>query len=152
MPTPTLHNPTLANPLPGSTQRDASLPLRDAATKPRLSASDRAATPPLAPTPPAVPALSGRRPAVEPTAPAPVYAEIWKDGIKVANIDTHGTITSFAGPPLAPPVGGAGGPWLAATRAAQVARAVGGEIRINGLVVDAGTAKMRVRLELAYGR
>jgi hypothetical protein len=147
--TPTLQSTTISNTPAGTAQREAALPTRDAAVAPPPPATKRDG-PPTAPT--EVLTLSSHRPTTEPTAPSPVYAEVWKDGLKVANIDTHGTVTSFSGP-VASPLGGAiGGPWLAAVRAAQVAQAVGGEIRINGLTVDAGTAKMRARLEVTYGR
>lgn len=150
--TPTLQTPTLTNAPPGTTQRDASLPARDAAATPQPAALNREAPPSAAPTSTDNLTLSGRHPAVDPAAPSPVYAEVWKDGVKVAAIDTHGTVTSFAGPVATPAGGASGGPWLAAVRAAQVAQAVGGEIRINGLTVDSGTLRTRARLELAYGK
>ena len=82
----------------------------------------------------------------------PVYAEIWKNGIKIASVDRDGIVTSLVGP-IAPALGGpTGGPLFAAIRAAQIAQSMGGELRSNGLTVDAGTLRNRVHLETTYGR
>jgi hypothetical protein len=84
------------------------------------------------------------------TADAVLYAEIWKDGRKVAQVDSHGRVTSFSGS-VAPAEGSSiGGPLRAALRATQVAQAVGGEIRVAGQVLDGATLSMRARLAQAY--
>lgn len=82
-------------------------------------------------------------------APAPVYAEIWKDGVKVAQVDIHGQVISASG--LAISGGGAlAGPLLAAQRAVQVAQQTGGEIRTAGQSLDSQTLLMRARLASTY--
>ena len=83
---------------------------------------------------------------------APVYAEIWKEGVKVAVVDTHGGVVGLNGF-VAPAEGtaGAGGAELAARRAAMIAHTVGGEIRTGGQVLDSQTLAMRTRLKAAYG-
>jgi hypothetical protein len=81
--------------------------------------------------------------------PAPVYAEIWKGAMKVAQVDIHGHVTSYSG--LVPSGGGGvGGPLLAAQRAVQVAQSIGGEIRTAGQALDGNTLLMRARLASAY--
>ncbi len=84
------------------------------------------------------------------SANAVLYAEIWKDGRKIASVDSHGKVTSFSG--IVPPAEGSsiGGPLRAAMRATQVAQSVGGEIRVAGQVIDATTLSMRARLAQAY--
>jgi hypothetical protein len=88
-------------------------------------------------------AISGRM-------PAPVYAEIWKGDIKVAQIDIHGQVQSFSG--LVASGGGASlaGPIQAAQRAIQVARMTGGEIRSAGQSLDSQTLLMRAKLANTY--
>ena len=83
--------------------------------------------------------------------PAPIYAEIWKGSIKVAQVDVHGHVTSFTG--MVAPGGGASvaGPLLAAQRAVQVAQQVGGEIRAAGQSLDSQTLVMRAKLASTYG-
>lgn len=81
---------------------------------------------------------------------APVIAEIWKDGLKVAQVDSQGGVTSFIG--LMPGgTGGGGGPLSATLRAAQIAQSIGGEIRVAGQVIDGATLAMRARLRQLYG-
>jgi hypothetical protein len=82
-------------------------------------------------------------------APAPVYAEIWKGAIKVAQVDIYGQVVSYSG---LVPAGGGGvaGPLLAAQRAIQVAQQTGGEIRAAGQALDNQTLMMRARLASAY--
>jgi hypothetical protein len=81
--------------------------------------------------------------------PAPVYAEIWKGSIKVAQVDIHGHVTSHSGM-VASGGGGIAGPLLAAQRAVQVAQQTGGEIRTAGQTLDSQTLLMRARLANAY--
>ncbi|MBI3523278.1 MAG: hypothetical protein HY066_01920 [Betaproteobacteria bacterium] len=82
----------------------------------------------------------------------PVYAEIWKDGIKVAEIDIHGGVNSVNGlVASAHGTAGNGGPLLAARRAAEIIRSIGGEIRVGGQVIDGQTLDTRARLKMAYG-
>lgn len=79
----------------------------------------------------------------------PIYAEIWKGAIKLAQIDIHGHVISFSG--LVPSGGGGlAGPLLAAQRTVQVAQQTGGEIRSAGQSLDGQTLLMRARLEKAY--
>lgn len=79
------------------------------------------------------------------------YAEIWKDGQKVAEVDVYGGVTAHSGMIAATTSNPGGGPELAARRAAQIALAIGGEIRSAGQVVDRPTLLMRARLQSAYG-
>jgi len=80
------------------------------------------------------------------------YAEIWKDGVKVAEIDVHGGVNSVNGL-VASTHGtvGNGGPLLAARRAAEIVRSIGGEIRVGGQIIDGQTLDTRARLKMAYG-
>lgn len=78
------------------------------------------------------------------------YAEIWRDGRKIAAIDSTGEISSFEGTIAAPP-GGGSGIALAAQRAVLIARSLGGEIRVAGQVTDPATLTMQTRLRAAYG-
>lgn len=83
--------------------------------------------------------------------PAPVYAEIWKGAQKVAQIDFHGDVVALAGQPQS--TGSAGslaGPILAAQRTVQLARQLGGEIRVAGLPVDSQTLVMRAKIANTY--
>ena len=82
---------------------------------------------------------------------AATYAEIWKDGQKIADIDIYGGVTAHNGMIAAAMSSAGGGPELAARRASQIALAVGGEIRSAGQVVDRSTMLMRARLQSAYG-
>jgi hypothetical protein len=83
---------------------------------------------------------------------APVYAEIWKDGMKIAQIDIHGGVHSVDNLySSAPGSSGAGGTLLAARRAIEVARALGGEIRVGGESVDGQTLRMQAKVRAAYG-
>jgi hypothetical protein len=82
---------------------------------------------------------------------APAYAEIWKDGIKVAVIDTHGGVKSVNGlVPSAQGIPGNGGALLAARRVAEIAQSVGGEVRVGGQVMDSQTLGIRTKLAMAY--
>lgn len=82
----------------------------------------------------------------------PVYAEIWKGGAKVAEIDIHGGVTPVNGLVAAAPGTVAGdGALLAARRAAEIVRSIGGEIRVGGQVMDSQTLDMRARLRQMYG-
>lgn len=85
-------------------------------------------------------------------APAPVYAEVWKGGQKMAVIDSRGNVVALNGLIAAAQTGGSGGgQGLAARRAAQIAHSIGGEIRVAGQVMDVPSLTMRARLESAYG-
>lgn len=89
----------------------------------------------------------------QPAAPehaAATFAEVWKDGRKVAEVDMHGGVTSLDG--SVPPHTGASGaiPEQAARRAAQVAQAVGGELRSGGVLTDLRTLVTATRLRRAY--
>lgn len=82
---------------------------------------------------------------------APVYVEIWKGGMKVAEIDFHGGVSSMGGLVASTPgtVGGSG-VLLAARRAAEIVRSIGGEIRVGGQTIDTQTLDMRSKLKIAY--
>ena len=83
---------------------------------------------------------------------APVYAEIWKNGTKVAEIDTHGGVTPTSGLVASSPgTVGASGALLAARRAAEIVRSIGGEHRVGGQTMDNQTLEMRAKLEMFYG-
>jgi hypothetical protein len=82
-------------------------------------------------------------------APVPVYAEIWKGAVKVAQVDIHGHVISYSGL-VASGGGGLAGPLLAAQRAVQLAQQTGGEIRTAGQVLDGQTLLMRARLANTY--
>jgi hypothetical protein len=82
--------------------------------------------------------------------PSMVYAEIWRGGIKVAQVDIHGQVVSYSGQVAANGGVGMAGALLAAQRAIQIARQTGGEIRTAGQPVDGQTLLMRARLEKAY--
>lgn len=77
------------------------------------------------------------------------YAEIWKNGRKVAEIDSRGEVSMLDGGVAAPPAAGTGLA-LAAQRAALIARSIGGEIRVAGMLTDASTLAMKARLSEAY--
>jgi len=94
------------------------------------------------------PAASAARDAVRPVL-SPVYAEIWRDGVRVAQVDVHGQVTSAEGV-VAATGSGLAGPLLAAQRAVQAARQLGGEIRSAGQPVDGQTLLMRERLASTY--
>lgn len=82
---------------------------------------------------------------------APVYAEIWKGGAKVAEIDIHGGVTPLNGlVAAAPGTVGSGGALLAARRAAEIVQSIGGEIRVAGQIIDSRTLDMRAKLQMAY--
>ncbi|MCX7174976.1 MAG: hypothetical protein NT159_13870 [Proteobacteria bacterium] len=81
--------------------------------------------------------------------PAAPYAEIWKDGRKVAEIDSRGEVSGGDGMVAAHPALGTGLA-AAAQRAAIIARAIGGEIRVAGMVTDVSTLAMKARLSEAY--
>jgi len=82
----------------------------------------------------------------------PVYAEIWKGGAKVAEVDIHGGVTPVNGLVAAAPGTIAGdGALLAARRASEIVRSIGGEIRVGGQVMDSQTLDMRARLKQMYG-
>lgn len=83
--------------------------------------------------------------------PAPVYAEIWRGGMKLAEVDIHGHVTSYSGL-VSSDRGGSRGVLLAAQRAVQVAQLTGGEIRAAGLALDGKTLLMRARLANVYTR
>jgi len=83
--------------------------------------------------------------------PAPAYAEIWKDGVKVAVIDTRGGVNSLNGlVPSAQGTPGNGGALLAARRVAEIAQSIGGEVHIGGQIMDNQTLGMRAKLMAAY--
>ena len=82
---------------------------------------------------------------------APVYAEIWKNGMKIAEIDIHGAVSSVNNlVTSAQGTVGSGGAILAARRAAEIARSIGGEIRVGGQIMDSQTLEMRAKLTKAY--
>ena len=81
--------------------------------------------------------------------PAAPYAEIWKNGRKVAEIDSRGEVSAFDGIVADHPAGGSGLA-LAAQRAALVARSIGGEIRVGGMLTDVPTLAMKARLSETY--
>jgi hypothetical protein len=81
--------------------------------------------------------------------PAAPYAEIWKNGRKVAEIDSRGEVRAFDGVVAAHPAVGSG-LTLAAQRAALIASAIGGEIRVGGMLTDAPTLAMKARLSETY--
>lgn len=83
--------------------------------------------------------------------PAPVYAEIWKGAVKMAQVDIHGHVVSLNGMVASGGGGSLAGPLLAAQRAVQVAQQVGGEIRSAGQSLDRQTLLMRARLATTYG-
>jgi hypothetical protein len=83
-------------------------------------------------------------------APAPVYAEIWKGAVKVAQIDIHGQVHSYSGLLASSGGGGIAGALRAAQRAVQIAQQVGGEIRTTGQAIDSQTLLMRARLANSY--
>jgi len=82
---------------------------------------------------------------------APVYAEIWKNGTKVAEIDIHGGVNPINGLVAAAPGSVGGGALLAARRTAEIVRSIGGEIRFGGQIMDSQTLDMRARLKVVYG-
>lgn len=84
-----------------------------------------------------------------PYVPAAPYAEIWKNGRKVAEIDSRGEVSAFDGVVATPPAVGSG-LTLAAQRAALIARSIGGEIRVGGMPTDAATLAMQARLSNTY--
>lgn len=89
--------------------------------------------------------------AIEPKLPV-VYAEVWRDGIKVAMIDARGGVKALSSLVQSlDGTGGAGGILLAARRAAEIAAAIGGEIRVGGQPVDQGTLANKAKLTAAYG-
>jgi hypothetical protein len=79
----------------------------------------------------------------------PVYAEIWKGTVKLAQVDIHGHVSSFTGL-VASGGGGRASPLIAAQRAVQVAQQTGGEIRTAGQPLDGQTLLMRARLASTY--
>ncbi len=81
--------------------------------------------------------------------PGRIYAEIWKDGVKLAQIDVHGQVIAADGS-VKRGGGALAGPLLAAQRAVQVARQTGGEIRAAGQPIDPQTLLMRARLANTY--
>lgn len=81
--------------------------------------------------------------------PAAPYAEIWKNGRKVAEIDSRGEVSAVDGIITAHPALGTGLA-AAAQRAALIARSIGGEIRVAGMVTDISTLAMKARLSQAY--
>lgn len=82
--------------------------------------------------------------------PAAPFVEIWKDGRRLAAIDSRGDVSGFDG--FAPSSPGGTGLALATQRAALIALATGGEIRVGGTVTDVATLTMNARLREAYGR
>ncbi len=81
------------------------------------------------------------------------YAEVWRNGVKIAVIDATGGVTAVNG--LVASVPGSAdqdGPLLAARRAAQIAAATGGEVKIAGEAIDRETLGMRARLQVTYGK
>jgi len=87
--------------------------------------------------------------AANPYVPAAPYAEIWKNGRKVAEVDSRGEVSAFDGVVAAHPAVGSG-LTLAAQRAALIASAIGGEIRVGGMLTDAPTLAMKARLSETY--
>lgn len=81
--------------------------------------------------------------------PAAPYAEIWKNGRKIAEIDSRGEVSAADGIVVAHTALGTGLA-AAAQRAALIARSVGGEIRVAGMVTDVSTLAMKARLSEMY--
>lgn len=81
--------------------------------------------------------------------PAAPYAEIWKNGRKIAEIDSRGEVSASDGIVVAHTALGTGLA-AAAQRAALIARSVGGEIRVAGMVTDVSTLAMKARLSEMY--
>jgi hypothetical protein len=90
----------------------------------------------------------GSGPAASNLAATPVYAEIWKGSVKLAQVDIHGHVTSFSGTSAAG--AGGGGTLIAAQRAVQLAQQTGGEIRVAGTPLNGQTLLTRARLANAY--
>jgi len=91
-------------------------------------------------------------------APGAVYAEIWKDGVRIAAVHTNGVVTPSFGLTWQPVAGDAAG--VAQRRAEELARSLGGEVRYAGRgrssetvqpPVDLRTERMRAKLRVAYG-
>lgn len=81
-----------------------------------------------------------------------VFAEVWRDGIKIATIDAQGGVKSFNGLVASSQgTGGNSGILLAARRAAEVAASIGGEIRVGGEPIDKQTLSTRAKLAATYG-
>jgi len=101
----------------------------------------------------------GDQPFARPQAPGAVYAEIWKDGVRIATVHTNGVVTPALGLTWHAVAGD--DPGVAQRRADELARAVGGEVRYvsnneraneaSPPPVDARTERMRARLRAAYG-
>lgn len=115
----------------------------------RAQAESVAATPPASQVSETV-NLSGRRPEVGETAFAAPFAEIWRDGRKLAEIDAQGEVRGLVAGLVVDLPGGRGGMALAAMRAAALAQSLGGEIRSAGQLTDGRTLAMRSRLQTAY--
>lgn len=82
---------------------------------------------------------------------SPIYAEIWKNGMKVAEIDIHGSVNLAIGlVASAQGTVGGSGVLLAARRATEIARTIGGEIRVGGQPMDSQTLDMQAKLKIAY--
>lgn len=153
-----LSNPTLRGASP-----DAALAPSSQQSKPALPSATRAGNRPAGELPGGETAAESGESALvslsaTPTALAtaaelsPVYAEIWKNGTKVAVVDTAGGVSSANGAVVATRgAEGGGGELLAARRAAEIAGSIGGEIRIAGQQIDSRTLAMRVKLNATYG-
>ncbi len=76
-----------------------------------------------------------------------VYAEIWKDGVKVGQVYSDGRVQSNDGSTTAASPTSA---LSAQTRAQQLASELGGEVRYPGQS-DPKADKMRAQLRAAYG-
>lgn len=92
-------------------------------------------------------------------APSAIYAEIWKDGVRIAAVLTNGTITPGLGLNWPPAVGNDLS--VAQRRAHELAQAIGGEVRYAvhherpnenpPSLTDPRTERMRAKLRAAYG-
>lgn len=82
------------------------------------------------------------------TPPPEVFAEIWKDGVRVGSVYTDGQAklpSSLGGPPLS-----GNGPMYARLRAEEISRQVGGEVRyVNMPALQVEQTRMQLRA--AYG-
>ena len=81
--------------------------------------------------------------------PAAPYAEIWKNGRKVAEVDSRGEVNVLEGVVAAHASFGTGLA-SAAQKAVMIARTIGGEIRVAGRPTDVPTLAMSARLSEAY--
>jgi len=128
----------------GQTPLVSSPPASDDSTRITLSAAAQASGSELA--------------SAMPQVPGAIYAEIWKNGVRIAAVHTNGVVTPSLG--LNWQAVSGNDPGIAQRRADELARAVGGEVRYVNRErpneagpppVDARTERMRARLRATYG-